>query len=468
MTQRAPLLTVALLLAFVKGIQFAIDSQALFYYYDSGSFILNAMGASFIPERSYVYGGLIRAFAVPFHSLRAIVAMQMVMGALTAWLLAFSLMRFLRVRAWIAIPAALVFAFDPVQIVLEHMVMAETSALLAMAVFLLVALKYLADASLKWLVILSLLGAVLVSLRIVYLPVVLAAAVLLPVVAYSSSSPKRLRLLALALVVSCGSALLFQEGYRHLTGLIAGRDPAYHYTTGFFLLATVAPLVEPGDSSDAGIAGAVAAQNKSGLPLFDPDLRSHQLWNADGLVARIKGIFGGDERQADQAAQTLARTAIERNPLGFLRLALHSYLTYWRGIPSLRDTLPEEDGAKRPATASLRIARVVSSVFGADISNLHALNTPSRRYHLLGREWYLFLLASPFLGLLAWWLSPANPKGVALLFVWSCFLLTATCLGAVQPAYRFLHPLSFTGLAATAVLFERWARFNSSSGRQDL
>ena len=142
-----PLLTLAILLAVVKSIQFAIDSTALFYF-DSGSFILNALGLAFISERSYVYGYLIRIFAVPFHSLRAIVAMQLVMGGVTAWLLGFVLLRFLKVRAWIAILAALAFAFDPVQIVHEHLVMAETSTLLVMAIFLVAASRYL----LAWLV----------------------------------------------------------------------------------------------------------------------------------------------------------------------------------------------------------------------------------------------------------------------------------------------------------------------------
>src|SRR3984957_12475704 len=181
--RRAPLVTLAILLAGVKSIQFAIDSTALFYY-DSGAFILNALGLAFIPERSYVYGWLIRIFAVPFHSLRAIVAMQVVMGGITAWLLGFVLLRFLKVRAWIAILAALAFAFDPVQIVHEHLVMAETAALLTMAIFLVVASRSLRAPGLWQLVLLAFLGILMVSLRIVYLPVVLLSAVLLPVAAY--------------------------------------------------------------------------------------------------------------------------------------------------------------------------------------------------------------------------------------------------------------------------------------------
>src|SRR5450755_1464578 len=177
--RRAPLLTLAVLLAVVKSIEFAIDSTALFYF-DSGAFILNAMGLAFIPERSYVYGYLIRIFALPFHSLRAIVAMQVVMGGFTAWLLGFALIRFLKIRPWIAILAALAFAFDPVQIVHERLVLTETTALFATAIFLLAAARYLRAPDLWQLVLLSFLGILLVSLRTVYLPLVLLSAVLLP------------------------------------------------------------------------------------------------------------------------------------------------------------------------------------------------------------------------------------------------------------------------------------------------
>ena len=474
-TQRAPLLTAALLLVLAKSVQFAIDSQLLFWY-DSGAFLFNGLGVGFMPERSYAYGGLICTVAVPLHSLRAIVAMQIIMGGLTAWLLTFALIRFLRVRAWIAMLAGLVFAFGPEQVLYEHMVMSETTALLAMALFLVMALKYLEDPSPQWLVILSFLGVLLVSVRIVYLPVVLATAALLPLVSYFSSTSRQTGLLALALVMSCGSTALFQEGYRYLTGWLAGREPAYHYVTGAFLLAAVAPIVEPGDSPDVRVAGVVAAQNRSDLPLSDPDARERQLFAQGGLVARLKAVFAAEaapaversltglrpvhawslsEQEADQAAQQLARAAIYRNPLGFLGLGLHNYLGYWRSLPNLRWLLPWENGSKQPPPpVKENEAKVIASVFGLDVSNQHALNTPSRRYRMLGRSWCVFLLLAPFLTGLAWWLAPANRPGLALLCFWSCLLLIATCLGGVGPEYRFLHPFSFTGLAAVAALAE--------------
>ena len=422
------------------------------FYYDSGAFLATALGLGIRPERSYVYAGLIRTFAVPFHSLRAIVAMQLVMGACTAWLLALILIRCLKLRAWIAMLTASIFALDPMQILYEHMIMTETTALLAMAIFLFVALYYLHKPDWWLLAAVSLLGALLVSLRIVYLPVVLISAVLLPLAAYFSG-PRRPRALALSLAVSCGATMLFQFGYRHLTGQLAGREPAYHYKTGFFLVAAAAPIVESRDSADKRVAEAVAEQNKSNLPLSDVDSRFKQLWYPEGLVARITSALGGDARAADQAAASVARAAILRNPLGFLRLGLYNYVTYWRKIPVLIWVLPWENGSPPEPVLNARYLELIRSGFDADVSKQHLLRTRSRRYQIRGRNWCVFLLAAPFLGAIALWRCPRNQKAqVALLLVWGCLLLTASCLGALESAYRYLHPFSFTGLAAVAVL----------------
>ncbi len=472
--ERAPLLATALLLILVKSIQFGVDSQVLFWY-DSVAFIRTALGLNFVPERSYVYSGLIRAFAVPFHSLPVIVGMQVIMGGLTAWMLTFALIRFLRVRSWIAILAGMVFAFDPVQVLYERLVMTETAAMLAMAIFLLAALKYLGNPSLSWLVILAFLGVLLVSLRLVYVPVVMAVAVLLPLAAYFPLSAGRMRPLALALLVSCGSTALFHQGYRSFTGWFAAGEPAYHYKTGFFLLATVAPLVKSTDGEDARVAAAIEEQNRSAFPLSNPDIRTYHLWNKGGLVSKIRTIFVAkaahaasrtpnappiglfSEREADQAARRLARSTILRDPLGFVGLGLHSYLSFWRGIPDLWWELPSENGSFPPPTVNADNALLVLSAFGADVSNQQTLHTPSRQYHEFVRYWCVFLLASPVLAGFAWWLTPGNAKGLALLFVWNCLLLVATCIGSQELAYRYLHPFSFTGIATGAVLFEKLA-----------
>jgi hypothetical protein len=52
-----------------------------------------------------------------------------------------------------------------------------------------------------------------------------------------------------------------------LTGSLARREPAYHYATGFFLLAAAAPIVEVQDSDDPRVMQIVVEQNQSALPL---------------------------------------------------------------------------------------------------------------------------------------------------------------------------------------------------------
>jgi hypothetical protein len=448
--RRREWLAAALLISIVKSIEFAIDSQTLFWY-DSGAFMLNAMGLAFIPMRSYLYAGLIRMFALPFHWLPAVVAMQLVMGGLTAWLLAFALIRFLRVRPWIGILAALVFAADPVQVVYEHMVMAETATMLAMAVFLVVALQYLQSPSFLCLAALSCVGGCLVGLRIVYLPVVLVSAVLLPL---APAFQKKPRWLAMALAVSCLSTFCVQTVYRHLTGRLAHREPAYHYSTGLFLLSTVTPIVEPDDSKDSRVAAAIRTQQGSGVPML-PGLRVAQQWAPEGLIAKIRSICDQNERCADETAHQIAKAAIRRNPLGFLELGAFTYRGYWSQIGRLREMLEDDNGLRLKSEFTEYDRAAVLSAFSFDFRSQREQLTPSRRYHLAARNWQIFLLLAPFLLGLALILGPANPRGVALLFLWSFMVLGATCLGATESLYRYLHPFSFLSLAASALLLEK-------------
>lgn len=451
--QRSPLVTAPCAIALIKSIEFLIDSQALFYD-DSGSFLLNALTYAFVPERSYVYGWLIRVFALPLHSLRAIVATQMVMGAITCWLLALVLVRYLKICPWMAMLAACVMAIDPTQVVHEHLIMTESMAIFAEALFLVAALEYLRQPDVRWLLLLGFLGGLLVGIRTVYVPVVLAASVLLPAGAYFAQSRRNARALVIAIVVSCGSMLLFQLGYRQLTGWLAGREPAYHYRAGFFSVGGVAPLIQERDATDPRVAAAIREQNASRFPLANPGFRAYQVWSNDGFVARITRAFQGHDAEANEAAGRLVRTAILRDPLAYLRLAGHTYAEYWTTLPRLRHFMFEENGTGVLPAVSESEARMVKAIFGEDISNQPTFQSPSRRYQVLGRYWNVFLLASPFLGFLTLWLKCADRKASTLLFVWSVLVMAATCLLGIEVVYRYLHPLSFTGLAAAAVVAE--------------
>jgi hypothetical protein len=118
--------------------------------------------------------------------------------------------------------------------------------------------------------------------------------------------------------------------------------------------------------------------------------------------------------------------------------------------------LPWENGSPPSPEVVPFDAQVIRSAFGVDVSNQHLVQTPSRRLHIRGRDWNVFLLASPFLAAIALGLSWRKQKGasptLALFLLWCCFLLAATCLGAGESSYRYLHPFSFIGLAVVAFI----------------
>lgn len=452
---RRALIVTAVVVAILKCIEVAIDSQVLLHY-DSATYIRNGIGLEFNPTRSYVYGWLVGIVSLPFHSLRAMIAAQAVMGGLTAWVLAYTLMRFFCIRYWLAMGAAIVFALDPVQISLEHFILPEATAMLATAIFFVFALNYLDNPRLLLLIGLSLVGTGLVSLRIVYIPVVLAMAFIIPILAWVSIPAKwrHVAYVGLALVVSCGSTLAFHAGYRYGTGLLAHREPAYEYYSGLFLLATTSPIVRASDTSDARVARIVESQNHTRYPLTF-DVRVNQLWSAEGLVTRLLNGFAGDERAANSAAESLARNAISRDPLGFLKLGWQTYAGYFSGLAGLGGHL---EWILKTNMVHTFDTVTLSRVFVEYASKANNQSSLSLRYLLVARWWHEFLLASPYLLGTALLLQPANSRGVALLLIWNCLLLTATCFGAVESDVRYLQPFSFTSLAGAAVACEAIAR----------
>ncbi|MBV8898109.1 MAG: hypothetical protein JO051_16460 [Acidobacteriaceae bacterium] len=448
-SQRRTLLIAAALVGLIKMIEFLLDRQVLFDF-DSGGFIMNGLGTGFFSFRSYTYGGLIRLVALPFHTLTPVVALQTAMGGLTAWLLAYALLRNLCVRPWIAIAAAVAFALDPVQILHEHYILSETATLLAAAIFLVAALEYLHQRRLFQLIELSFLAALLVSLRLVYVPLVLVASILVPLLAWfpTRTAPIRFRPLALALLVSCTFTYIFQTGYQHLTGWMAEREPAYDYEAGSFLLAAVAPAVRPNEIRDPRLAQAFEAQRTSRYPL-SPDYRDYLLWQPEGLIHRIANALGGNAIAMNAAAAKLGRETILHHPISFLMLGWYNYREYWKGVPSLRKRLLREQTT--PMVIADQVDRIFPS-FSQYRLNYDNPNSLSRRYLLSAHNWYAFLLASPLILCLALLTKPANPKGVIFLLVWAALLEALTCLLTTYHTLRYLHPFSFTSLIGAALL----------------
>lgn len=449
------MLLIALLILASKAVQLAIDAQVMLFT-DSAVLLLNAARLLFMPERSYVYGWLLRGCCLWVHSLDSLVYIQALIGALAAWLLAFALHRYLGVRWTIAGAAALLLAWDPSQILHEHMVMTETSAGVVAALFLTATLAYLDRPRLALFLPLAFLAAGLSSLRVVYVPLVAMAAVVIPLAVRGRGWRQPL----LALAVSLASFAAGQAAYRYLTGRIAHREPAYHYSTGRFLAGNIAPLIRPEDTDDPRVAAVLLQAQASDHPR--PDLgstnRNHQLWHEDGLILRLINEYNGDADRVEQIARNLASRTIRRDPSGFLKLGLYTWweypVTFWSGFQL---TARIEQGASPTEQPWPRDWVAVSKLFPGYTLERNLLPTPSRRFHSISQPWSILAFLAPFLGLLSIFAAPPEyRRPAAFLFLWSTALLAASCLGGMI-VLRYLHPLSFPAFAALAVLGERVA-----------
>ncbi len=444
-----------------KLLQLALDANPLLYT-DSGPILLNGWHAN-LPERSYLYGRFIRYCVAPLGSLQPLVVLQVLAGAAAALLLVSLLRRYAGVGAAAALAAALLLAWDPAQVVHERLVMTECAAGLVGALYLWISAKYIDGPRRLWLILAALLGVGLVCLRVVYIPLVWAAAALLPLVAHRRA--RGWRPLAWALLLSLGATSLGQFAYRAFTGAVFRREPAYHYRSGFFLAGNVAALLHPDDAASPSAAAIVRDQSRDGHPLADdsPEGRNIHLWSENGLVARLRRAIP-DPITAERESRLLALHAIRRDPLGFLALGVRN-LGWFATLlgPVYQESVSLEDGYNPKVQLSAIEWRFVGEHFPAPTPDTAFALTPSRVYHQYGAPWAWLAFLAPLLGFAAVWAGPAHARRTLLwLAIWSTMLLSATAL--FTPAcLRYLHPLSFPAVAALAVLAARPFRHTPSA-----
>ena len=490
---------------------------------DSSAYIGSAIYGYIPADRSFTYGWLIRWLAVWPGTLTTLIFAQVLVSAATAWLFTFALLRFFRVHFAVAIAASIAFVLDPLQIVHERLVMTETFTMFIFAGHLLLGFSYLRHPRLVTLAAVCLTGILLVSLRIVYTPIVLAEAVLLPVTRWTLARDwSRAKGLALHLSLSVLMTLVLHGGYRYLVGAWGGVPPTYLYHDGFSLASAWAPLLDPEDAPDQRAAEVIDRQAADRqFPLGNRFLRWAQRWANDGLVNRLRLAFAGnkfvhdrvqeaaysliqeelraeahlrigrlltahtppekreeaifeivnqfnrgvalDSYAANAAAKQMSLHAMRRHPLAVAHLTWLTYRDYWRKPSEIRIALFEEQGSARSPPSSF--LQELKARFGLDARRAHTVMTPSKRYHLAGGVWCYFLLISPLVCLLAVLMCHSASRSAAILmFMVSSALLLVTCAGSSESSYRFLHPFSFTALIALAIVADKMREREGRAG----
>ena len=324
-----------LLIVCLKFVLLGINPQPQVFMGDSGSYLWTALSGWIPPDRSFLYGFVIRWVSLTTHSLESLLILQAFTGAGIAILLAFTCRRLLFLSTRLSYATGFIGAIDPLQLVWERYLMTETLSLFLYACMLLFCLAYLQQRKLWQLALIQVLAVLAISLRISYLLVVEATTVLLPLIAFlpifwsaqgAHSRAQSAKSLGIHLALSILLMLGLHLGYKQLNGYLAGRPPAYLYSSGFSILATWAPVLQPADSSDPRLAQIISEGNR--FHLRDPRQRNSQLYSENRLVARWKNAEP-DLARAEQVAKQTALHALLHRPISIATLGARTYLDYF-------------------------------------------------------------------------------------------------------------------------------------------
>jgi len=448
------LLLVALVI--IKAVFLLADPTPSFYFGDSGAYLTTAVGKWIPPNHSFVYGLLLRPLAVWPRSLEPVVVFQAGLSAIASWAVALCLVRYLGVRFPVGAAASLLCAVEPLQLMSERYILPETVGTFLFTMVMLSAFNYLKTGSLSLLVFIQILSVVLVSIEIGYLPIVLANAILLPLLSrrgvrfWKSTSrrartgwgrvnwPNGLRFVVLPLVVSVVFSQALLIAYRSLHGSLLERPPAYVYQDGFSMAGVLAPLIKPVDFPVPGKRADVFSALR--YPLSDPRNRSAQRWMQGGLCQAIQQSTGNNELEANRLAKETAIHAARRDPGGVLRLAAFTFGEYFQWSV-LENSLKVDEG--QYVHSLPREAQMLKTVFGIDVEQ-RTFDSLTKRWQRASVPWCWLILLMPF-AFLIWvafhWNRATSSWALCL---WVSFILLAEAIIAVDnPTSHNLNALAW-------------------------
>jgi hypothetical protein len=432
-----------LLVFALKFVLLAADPNPKLFMGDSGSYLWTALSGWIPPDRSFLYGYVIRWVSLSTHSLHSLLILQTFLAAATAILAAFICRRFFFLSPRLSYLAGFVCALDPLQLVWERYVMTETISLFFYVGVLTASFAYLEKRRLWQLVVVQLLAVLAISFRISYLLVVQASTLLLPILAFLPSfcSDAKTRIpvaktTGLHLASSVFLMLLLHLGYKHINGALAARPPAYLYSSGLSILAAWAPILQPSDSPDARLAEIIA--HGAAFHLTDLRLRNSQLYSPQYLIDRWK-TAEPDIAVSDRVAQQTAMRALVRRPWSIFYLGFQTFSSYFHPHQihnQAKSDLGKADWPDKMTKSMARQFRLAPPSRGAAKDY-----TLLQRYFLRAQPYYCVVVLSPLLCTLLFFF--VRDIYVIVLFIHGCIFIATDSLFAVTASVRYLQPLSF-------------------------
>jgi len=328
-----------LLIFALKFFLFALDPLPKFYLGDSGSYIWTALTGWMPPDRSFLYGCVIRWSSIWTESLNSLMILQAFVGAGTALVFASTCRLIFQLSPRLSYVFGILCSIDPLQLLWEHYVMTETISLFLYVVMLRYSFLYLRDRRVRDLVLVQVLAVVLLSFRLSYLILVQVSTVILPIMAFlplayarfrgDSKAPSRtsiVKQVSYHLLLSMLLMLVLHRGYKEINGALSHREPDYGYDTGLHLLAVWAPALKPKDAVDPRLAQVIAQGGEYHIERLAK--RNSQRFTPGFLVDRWLKLEG-DAKKANEIGEQTAMRALRRNPLQILYLAAQTFGQYW-------------------------------------------------------------------------------------------------------------------------------------------
>lgn len=456
----------------IKIIIFLIDPTVMFFIDDSSRYIDTAVSSYIPPDRSFLYGFLIRWVTYFGQSLRNLVVFQVFCSAASAVLLGYVLNRFLSVNRVVSCAFAVLCAVAPIQLMYERYVMTETVSLLFFALFVTSAFFYLQDSKVRSLILLSLSGVILIAFRLSFVPIVLSGAVLVPGIAFfnipvrkigeaaesrgtgKAEIRKRVFLSCIHIIISCLLTYGLHSTYKIINGRLSNKPPAYQYCDGYHLISSWAPLLTKEDFSDPGIEGYL--QQYVSFSLKDRFQRMNHRWSYYGLIGYIHRMYDSKVK-TNMVAYDTAMNILYRDPLGIMKLAWRSYMDYWNIKLLKRNLLGDRSIREYPDN----LLEILKSNYHINGEGLRFQKTLSNQYYLNAIPWYMVMFCLPFIMIV----SIIMDKGHCLSFlillgVFALLILTNSTVLLHRNTMRFFHPNEWIAVVFIGVLLDRVMKSN--------
>jgi hypothetical protein len=433
----------------VKAVLLLLDPKPALFLGDSDAYLTTAY-AKYIPtDRSFVYGLFLRLIAYRPHSLHTVVFLQIALSALSAWIIAVILVRYVKTGFVVAALCSLFCAVEPLQLISERYILTEALSTFLFALLVVTAFRYLSTSRLLWLGLVQVIGAGLITIRISFLPIVLFASFALPLLTQRAITLLRFRQwtpvgrqviapILFSLVLS--QSLLL--GYKNFYGsLLVPRQPgAFLYADGLFLASALAPVIHSGDYPIAEQRDAIFSHLKH--PLEDRRSREAHRWYDGDLCVLIIKESGGDLFKANKLAKKTALRAVKRDPLGVLHLAVLTFFDYFDRDYLNELTLADEG---RGQSVSAERIRDFKQHFRADFTQNY-VESFTKWWHRQCQIWYLFVLLLPLLFLIHVFVYRRQSTP----YHWLCVIfalvfLEGATLTTVRPVPRFLTTAAWLG-----------------------